>query len=50
MVLADTPAAAADGAELVDVDYEPLEAVTSIDVALAEGAPVIWPTRHPDRR
>ena len=47
MVLADSPAAAADGAELVDVDYEPLEAVTSIDAALAEGAPVIWPTGIP---
>ena len=47
MVLADTPAAAADGAELVDVDYEPLEAVTSIDAALADGAPVIWPTGIP---
>ncbi len=47
MVLADTPTAAADGAELVDVDYEPLEAVTSIDAALADGAPVIWPTGIP---
>ena len=30
LVLADTPDAAADGAELVEVDYEPLEAVTSL--------------------
>ncbi len=47
MVLADTPAAAADGAELVEVDYDPLEAVTSMDAAVAEGAPVIWPTGIP---
>ena len=47
VVLADTPAAAADGAELVEVDYEPLDAVTSIDAALAEGAPLVWPTGIP---
>ena len=47
MVLADTAAAAADGAELVVVDYEPLEAVTSMDAAVAEGAPVIWPKGIP---
>ncbi len=47
IVLAENPAAAADGAELVEVDYEPLEAVTSMDAAMAEGAPVIWPTGIP---
>ena len=47
MVLADTPAAAADGAELVEVDYQPLDAATSIDAAMAEGAPVIWPNGIP---
>jgi len=47
IVLADTAAAAADGAELVEVDYEPLEAVTSIDDAAAEGAPIVWPTGIP---
>ncbi len=47
LVLADTPAAAADGAELVEVDYEPLVAVTTIDAALAEDAPVIWPNGIP---
>ena len=47
VVLADTPAAAADGAELVDVDYEPLEAVTTIDAALADDAPLVWPTGIP---
>ena len=47
VVLADSPAAAADGAELVEVDYAPLDAVTSIDAALAEGAPLVWPTGIP---
>ncbi|MCY3779896.1 MAG: xanthine dehydrogenase family protein molybdopterin-binding subunit [Chloroflexi bacterium] len=47
MVLADTPAAAADGAELVEIDYEPLDAVTSIDAAMADSAPVIWPNGIP---
>ncbi len=47
MVLADSPAAAADGAELVEVDYEPLATVTSMDAALAEDAPVIWPNGIP---
>ena len=47
IVLADSPAAAADGAELVDVDYDPLEAVTSMDAAVADGAPIIWPQGIP---
>ena len=47
IVLADTPAAAADGAELVEIDYEPLAAVTSMDAAMADGAPVVWPTGIP---
>ena len=47
LVLATTPSAAADGAELVEVDYEPLEAVVSIDAAMAENALVIWPAGIP---
>ena len=47
MVLADSPAAAADGAELVMVDYDPLDAATSIDAALADDAPLVWPTGVP---
>ena len=47
IVLAETPAAAADGAELVEIDYVPLTAVTSMDAAVAEGAPVIWPQGIP---
>ena len=47
IVLAHSASAAADGAELVEVDYEPLEAVTSIDAAIADGAPIIWPNGIP---
>ncbi len=47
IVLAETPAAAADGAELVEIDYEPLTAVTSMGAAVAEDAPVIWPQGIP---
>jgi aerobic carbon-monoxide dehydrogenase large subunit len=41
VVVAETRAAAIDAAELVRVDYEPLEAVTDVGVALAGGAPVV---------
>jgi carbon-monoxide dehydrogenase large subunit len=41
VVVADTREHAVDAAEAVDVDYEQLPAVTSIEQALAGGAPVI---------
>jgi carbon-monoxide dehydrogenase large subunit len=41
LVIAGTPAQAADAAELVEVDYEPLPAVTLED-ALAKDAPKVW--------
>jgi len=41
VVVADSREHAVDAAEAVDVDYEQLQAVTSIEEALAEGAPVI---------
>ena len=47
LVLAENEAAAADGAECVEVDYEPLPAVTTIDAAMAEEAPLVWPTGIP---
>ena len=47
IVLADDQAAAADGAELVDVDYEPLDADTTMDGAMAEDAPLVWPNGIP---
>ncbi len=41
-VVAETLAQAQDAAELVDVSYEPLSAVTEIEGALKDGAPKIW--------
>jgi len=43
MVLAEDEAAAADGAELVDIDYEPLPAVTDMVEAMKDDAPLVWP-------
>ena len=39
-VVAETAAAAADGAQAVVVDYEPLDAVVDMEEALAPGAPI----------
>ena len=41
-VVAETYAQAADAAELIEVDYEPLPAVTSTADASAAGAPRVW--------
>ena len=41
-VVAETTAQAKDAAELIEVDYEPLPAVTSIAQAKAPGASVVW--------
>ncbi len=41
VVLAESRALAKDAAELVEVDYEPLPAVTDVEAALAEGAPLV---------
>ena len=43
LVIAETRAAAEDGAEMVVVDYEPGTPVVTIDDALREGAPVVHP-------
>jgi aerobic carbon-monoxide dehydrogenase large subunit len=40
VVLAETKAQAVDATELVDVDYEPLEAVVDMEAALSPGAPL----------
>ncbi len=40
-VIAESVYIARDAVELIDVDYEPLQAITSPQQALAEGAPVI---------
>ena len=42
MVVAETPMAARDGAEAVEVDYEPLPAVAASDAAVRPDAPVLW--------
>jgi carbon-monoxide dehydrogenase large subunit len=42
-VVAETAAQAADAAELVEVDYEPLPQVTNTEAAIAAGAPLVWP-------
>ena len=41
VVVAETRAIAKDAIELVDVDYEPLPAVTDIEAALADNAPLV---------
>ena len=41
VVVAETRALAKDAAELVEVDYEPLDAVTDLERALEEGAPLV---------
>jgi aerobic carbon-monoxide dehydrogenase large subunit len=42
MVIAETPAAARDGAERVVVDWTPLPAVTASVAAAAPDAPIVW--------
>lgn len=43
LVVADTLANAKSAAELIDVDYEPLDAVIETGDALTPGAPLVWP-------
>jgi carbon-monoxide dehydrogenase large subunit len=43
MVVAETRAQARDAADLVEVDYEPLPAVTTVEEAMQQGAPLVWP-------
>jgi CO/xanthine dehydrogenase Mo-binding subunit len=47
IVLAESEAAADDGAEQVQVDYEPLPAAVTMDEALMEDAPLVWPGGKP---
>jgi carbon-monoxide dehydrogenase large subunit len=42
LIVAETPAQAADAAELVVLDIDPLPAVTDIEAAIEPGAPVLW--------
>jgi len=41
-VVAETLAQAKDAAELMEIDYDPLPAVVSVDQATAEGAQPVW--------
>ena len=41
VVVADSRARAKDAAELVEVDYEPLPAVTDVEAAVLDGAPLV---------
>ncbi len=43
LVVAETRAQAVDAAELVDVDYDPLDLVVDMEEALAPGAPLQFP-------
>ncbi|MDE0408685.1 MAG: molybdopterin-dependent oxidoreductase, partial [Alphaproteobacteria bacterium] len=43
LVVAETAALAADATELVEVEYEPLPAVTDAREAMNDGAPQLWP-------
>ena len=43
LVVAESAAVAADAGELVEVDYEPLPAVTEARAAMADDAPRLWP-------
>jgi carbon-monoxide dehydrogenase large subunit len=42
-VIAETLAQAKDAAEAIEVDYEVLPAVATIDASVADGAPQLWP-------
>ena len=42
-IVADTAVHARNASELIDVDYDPLPAITDIASALAPGAPIVWP-------
>jgi aerobic carbon-monoxide dehydrogenase large subunit len=48
-VVADTRALAQDAAELIEIDYEPEEAVTSTASALDDDAPVVWRGKDTNR-
>ncbi|MGZ8594913.1 MAG: xanthine dehydrogenase family protein molybdopterin-binding subunit, partial [Actinomycetota bacterium] len=45
LILAESLAAGEDAVELVQPEYEPLEAVTDVERAAADGAPLLWPAR-----
>ncbi len=42
-IVAETPKAARDAAELISVDYTTMPAVTDVAAAIGPGAPLVWP-------
>jgi carbon-monoxide dehydrogenase large subunit len=48
-IVATSRAAALDAAEMVEVDYEPIDAVTNTALAGAPHAPQLWPDLHGNR-
>ncbi|MBD3845918.1 xanthine dehydrogenase family protein [Bosea sp. SSUT16] len=44
-IVAETLAQARDAAEAIEIDWQPLPAVTGIEEALAKGAPQVWADR-----
>ncbi|MEC7490833.1 MAG: xanthine dehydrogenase family protein molybdopterin-binding subunit, partial [Pseudomonadota bacterium] len=46
-IVADTVDHAKDASELIEIELNPLPVIASVDEALAEGAPAIWPD-NPD--
>ena len=47
LILAESEAAAEDALDVVVADYEPLPVAMTIDEALAENAPLVWPKGMP---
>ncbi len=47
LILADNEAVAEDALDQIIIDYDPLPAAITIDQALAEDAPLVWPTGKP---
>lgn len=47
LVIATSEAAASDGLEQVIVEYDPLPAAITMDEAMADGAPLVWPDGVP---
>ncbi len=42
-IVAESVNTAKSAAELIEIDYEPLDVVVGIEDALADGAPLVWP-------
>ncbi|HEX4216452.1 MAG TPA: xanthine dehydrogenase family protein molybdopterin-binding subunit [Candidatus Dormibacteraeota bacterium] len=43
LVVGETEEAATDGAALVEIDYEPLEAIVDPEKAMQDDSPLVWP-------